>query len=201
MSFLPCLHKNYKVVQNIILSRTKVFEEYTVRHKWLSKIYFNAYYAYVKREIKLAKINEKTRVLHVGGGFPYTAAVIVRLTGADVVIFERDPETKNMACEWIRENGLQEKIKVVLANGANTHVSGFDVIIVSLSVTPKKKVLANIYGSCDKGTKIIYRSARKSFEAVYEDKEVLTMYGQYIKQTAYHFGIFLNASHLIIKGK
>lgn len=200
MLCLPYLHKNYKIVQNIILSRTKVFEEYAARHKWLNRIYFKVYYAVIKKEIKLAKINDKTRVLHVGGGFPYTAAIIVRLTGADVVVFEMDPEAKDMACEWIRENGLQEKIKVVLANGANTHVSGFDAIIVSLSVTPKKKVLANIYGSCDTGTKIIYRSARKSFEAVYEDKEVLARYGQYIKQTVYHFGFFLKASHLIIKG-
>lgn len=199
MQCLLCLHNKYKIIQNIFLYRTKVFEKYATRHKWLSKIYFKAYYAHVKREIELAEIKEKTKVLHVGGGFPYTAVVIVRLTGADVVIFEIEPQIKDMASRWVNENGLQNKIKIFLANGADTSVSGFDVIIVSLNVTPKEDVLANIYNSCDPGTKIIYRSARKSLEAVYDDKVVLARYGQYIKKTAQHSGIFLKASHLITR--
>jgi 16S rRNA A1518/A1519 N6-dimethyltransferase RsmA/KsgA/DIM1 with predicted DNA glycosylase/AP lyase activity len=153
----------------------------------------------VEKEIELARIKEKTNVLHIGGGIPYTAEIIARRAGANVVSLEVDSKIVDAAREWIMSRKFEEKIKVVSANGMNFNVSGFDVIILSLNAAPKEKILSNIFNTCDMETKIIYRSARKPLDIVYEDKDILNRYKAYIKSYVHQEGSFVGRSYLLTK--
>lgn len=198
MQHLPWYSKIYKIAQSMLLKRTMLMERYASHYSWVSKIYYNGYYSYVKKEIGLAKIDAKTKVLHIGGGRPYTAVIITRLTRAQVTVVEIEPEIRDMAVDYVKQLGLDDKIDVILADGRDISVAGFDVVILSLSIKSKDAVLRNIFETCDPGTSIIYRSARKSLETVYEDSEILKKYASFIQQTVYHRGISLKASHLLI---
>jgi|GEM_PF-5824784 len=198
MRRLPCLHEKHKI-QIMFLNNAKFLERCATRCSWLDKIYFKAYYSYVKKEIKIAAIDAETQVLHVGGGIPYTAAIIARVTGARVTVFEIEPKIKEMAVAWVKKHGLEEKIEIILADGVKASVAGFDVIILSLSIISKEALFTNILKTCDPETVIIHRSARKSLETIYEDEIVLFKYGHYIKQTVHHNGFALKASYLISK--
>lgn len=199
MQHSPYLREKYEIIQNMFLNRTKLLERCAARCSWLGKIYFKVYHSYVKKEIKMAKIDAKTKVLHIGGGLPYTATIIARLTGAQVAVLEIEPKIKEMAVEWVKKHGLEKKIEIIIADGKEASMAGFDVIILSLSIKSKEAVFANIFKTCDPKTKIIYRSARESLKTVYEDNAVLSKYGHHVKQTVYHSGISIGASHLITK--
>jgi len=199
MRRLSCLHEKHKIIQSMFLNLTKFSERCATRCSWLNKIYFKAYYFYVKKEIKIAAIDAETKVLHIGGGFPYTAIIIARVIGARVTVFEIKPKIKDMAVAQIKKYGLEEKIEIVLADGAKASVAGFDVIILSLSIRSKEALFTNILKTCDPETVIIYRSARKSLKTIYEDNVVISKYRHHIKQTVHHNGIALKASYLITK--
>jgi len=199
MQHLPWYSKIYKIAQSIILRRTMLMERSASRYSWVSKIYYKGYYSYVKKEIGLARIDAKTKVLHIGGGLPYTAVIITRSTGAQVTAVEIEPKIRDMALAHVKKLGLKDKIEIILADGKDISAAGFDVVILSLSIKSKDAVLRNILETCNPGTRIIYRSARKSLERVYEDSEILRKYASFIQQTVYHRGISLKASHLLVK--
>lgn len=198
MQHLPRYSRIYNIAQSMLLKRTMLMERFASHCSWLNKIYYNGYYKYVTKEIGLANIDAKTKVLHIGGGRPYTAVIITRSTGAQVTVVEIDPKIRDMAVAYIEKLGLEDKIGVILADGRDISVSGFDVVILSLSIKSKDAVLTNIFETCDPWTSIIYRSARKSLETVYEDSIILSKYAPFIRKTIYHCGISLKASHLLV---
>jgi len=170
-----------------------------IHQKHICDVYLKAYHAIVHREIEMAEIGAQTRVLHIGGGVPFTAIIIARSTGAEVVVLDINPHVVDLARRCVESYGLRDKVKVTLADGMNFPASDFDVIIISLHVSSKEAVLLNVFKTCKPGSKIVYRSAKKLFEAIYRDKELLGKYRPYLKSTVHHCGFTIKASHLLVK--
>ncbi|MCL0036906.1 hypothetical protein M1M97_00715 [Thermodesulfovibrionales bacterium] len=199
MQHLSLSYKVNTFLQSIFLGKTKLMERLAARHDWVGKVYLNAYMAVVQKEIKMAKIEAKTKVLHIGGGVPYTATLIAKMVGAAVVVLEIDQKTASKARRWVKKYGYEDQIEIVVADGASFSARGFDIIIISLSVSPKEAIFFNVISTSDSGARIIYRSAKKSLETIYCDKELLAKCRTYIKQTVHQRGVSLKASHLIVK--
>ncbi len=189
-------------MRRLFLGKTKSLEKRTFyQHSLLGRIYLKAYRTIVSKEIKLAKIEPKTKVLHIGGGIPYTAKIVAALTGAEVTVLEIDAEVIHAAHKWLKKYDCKDRVKIVLADGAKFSAAGFDVVIISLSIAPKEIILSNVFNTSRVGTRIIYRSAKKIFSAIYGDKETLARYELYLKKTVQHRGFSLQASHLLIKDR
>ncbi len=187
-------------MRRLFLGKTKFLEKHTFhQHSLLGRIYLKAYQTIVFKEIKLAKIGCKTKVLHIGGGIPYTATIIAASTGAEVVVLEIDAAVMHTARTWLKKYGYEDKIKITLADGASFSAADFDVIIISLTIAPKEVVLANVFNTCRVGTRIVYRSARRVFSAIYGDIEPLDRYKACIKKQVQHCGFTLKTSHLLVK--
>ncbi|MCD5397874.1 hypothetical protein LR003_02970 [candidate division NPL-UPA2 bacterium] len=187
-------------MRQLFLGKTKFLEKHTFdQSRLLGKIYLKAYQAIVLREIELAKIGPKTKVLHIGGGIPYTATIIVASTGAEVTVLEIDAEVMQTANEWLKKYNCGDKIKTILADGANFSAVDFDVIILSLNIAPKEAILVNIFNTSQAGTRIIYRSAKNVLSAIYGDVEPLDKYKSFIRKKAQHWGFTLKASLLLVK--
>ncbi len=183
----------------LLLERAKLIERLSFRYQLFSKTSLRDHHPIVAKEIELAAIKEKTNVLHIGGGIPYTAVIITRATGAEVVSLEMDAKIVATAQRWIRDRKFEDKIKIIFANGTNFNVSGFDVIILSLNVAPKEKILSNIFNTCGEKTKIIYRSARKPMDTIYGDKDILERYKSYVEGHVHQQGSFVGGSYLLAK--
>ncbi len=193
------LYKINAIMRWLLIERAKFFERLSFYCKLISETSLAAHYSIVEKEIELAKIREKTNVLHIGGGIPYTAAIIAHSTGAGVTSLEMDSKIVDTARRWIKNRKLEDKIKVIFANGTNFNVSDFDVIILSLNVAPKEKILSNIFNTCGAKTKIIYRSARRPLDKIYEDKDILGRYKSHIEGHVYQQGSFVGGSYLLAK--
>lgn len=187
-------------MRQLFLGKTKCLEKHTFdQSRLLGKIYLKAYQAIVFKEIKLAKIGPKTKVLHIGGGLPYTATIIVASTGAEVTVLEIDAEVMQVANKWLKKYNCGDKVKIILADGASFSAADFDVIILSLTIAPKEAILANVFNTCQVGTRIVYRSARKIFSTIYGDVEPLDRYKSYIRKKTQHWGFTLKSSLLLVK--
>ena len=198
MRYLSCCKIN-TIIRWLLLERAKLIERLSFRYKLIGETSLNSHYPIARKEIELAKINEKTNVLHIGGGIPYTAAIITRSTGANVISLEMDSKIVDTARRWIKNRELEDKIKVIFANGTGFNASGFDVIILSLNVAPKEKILSNVLETCDMKARIVYRSARKPLDAIYDDKDILSRYKSCIKDYMQQHGSFVGGSYLLTK--
>lgn len=187
------------MVRKLLFELVYLLERLVAHQKLIGMFYLKAYHVIVHKEIEMAEIGAQTRVLHIGGGVPFTAIIIARSTGAEVVVLDNNPKVVDIARRCVGSYGLGDKIKVILADGMNFPASDFDAIIISLHVTPKEAVLSNVFATCQSGAKIIYRSSKKSFEAVYRDRELIGRYEPYIKSTVHHCGFDIEASHLLVK--
>lgn len=195
-----CSSKIIAFLRQLFLEKTKFLEKHTFyQHTLLGKIYLKAYQNLVSKEIDMAKIECKSKVLHIGGGIPYTATIIASLTGAEVTVLEINDEVMHAALKWLRKYGCEDKVKIVLADGSKFSAADFDVVIISLSIAPKKTVLLNVLDTSQIGTRIVYRKAKKIFSAIYGDIEPLGGCKSYVKKKVFHCGLTLKASYLLIK--
>lgn len=189
-------------MREVFLGKTKFLEKHAFyQHSLLGRIYLKAYQTIVFREIKMAKIGPETKVLHIGGGIPYTAKIIASSTGAEVLVLEIDAEVMHTARKWLDKYGCEDKVKIILADGAKFSTIDFDVVIMSLSIAPKEVVLLNVFNTCRTGTRIVYRSARRVFSAIYGDIEPLDRYKACIKKQVQHCGFTLKTSFLLVKDR
>ncbi|KXZ39266.1 Nicotianamine synthase protein [Alkalithermobacter thermoalcaliphilus JW-YL-7 = DSM 7308] len=122
----------------------------------------------VKKEVNLAGIKETHKVLCIGGGsIPYTAIKIAQLTNCNVTVIDIDFTAVKKAVKYIKDVGMDRKVKVIHGNGLDFCTNGFDVIHIALQVTPKDKILENIWENSPLGTKILIRKPKKNLNKFY----------------------------------
>lgn len=178
-----------------------LLEGLAARQGLIGKLLLKTYHPMVSREIEMAKVEAETRVLHIGGGIPFTAITIARQTGARVVVLDNNPGVVNAARRCVENYRLNGKVRVIFADGVDFSASDFDVIIISISATPKEEVLANVFATCSLKARIVCRSARRSFETIYGGRKTLGKYESYVKAAVCHSGVTTKTSHLLIKAE
>ncbi len=154
---------------NTIPSIVALMEKKSVTSSMLVSLYSGLYNGVIRKEIKLAGINSKDRVLNVGcGAIPFTAIKVAKLTGARVWAIDRDDKAVAAACECISTVGMQDLIQVAKLEGCEPVPFGFDVALVALQVAPKKDVLLNLVECCEPGGRLIFRKPRKRLKHHYD---------------------------------
>ena len=128
----------------------------------------SAYYRFlVKREAVLANINEKDRVLCIGGGIcPYTAILLHRYTRAHVTVEDSNKRCVEEARKFISRKGYKN-INVVLGKGEDLSYDGYTVIHLAMQITPKELVLREVLSRAQEGTRVLIRKPKKGVERLY----------------------------------
>ena len=153
-----------KIIKRVV----SFLEKRIVKYPLFFRLYSYPYKNILKKEIALADISKKDRVLNIGcGSVPFSAIYTAQLTGANVFGIDIDEEACNKAVDLVRRLDLENKLKIFVDNGVTVDPSGYTVILIALQAAPKKDILQNLLQNADKGTRIIFRIPRHCFENQY----------------------------------
>lgn len=140
-SFLEFLALNIKSVYNLLMS-------------WRKPVFI--------KEVKMAKVTSKDKVLLIGGGIlPSESMIITQETNADVVTIDNNKSACKHAEAFIKKRGLSDKVKIVYADGVEFPVSNFDVVFIAISVWPIDTVFKNLSKNLRKGARILCKSYKE----------------------------------------
>jgi len=129
------------------------------------------------KEIKMANVKSKDKVLHIGCGiFPTAAIVIAEKTKAQVVGIDNNKFALKFAKKFIEKKGLSNLIKIDYGDGKNYNVKNFDVIFISINVWPIESVLKHISYNTKKDARVICRGVKKDKENLFENKSIKDLY-------------------------
>ncbi|WP_026895271.1 nicotianamine synthase family protein [Clostridiisalibacter paucivorans] len=152
----------------MIRAWTKWMEKRISNSNFFIDMYELYYKNVVKNEIRLARVEDKDNILCIGGGaVPCTALQMAMETGAKVHVIDIDPIAVYNAKNLINKKGLSHRIQVSNKNGQEIDIRDYDVIHVALQVSPKEKVLENLWKKARKGTKIVVRMPKKGLNYFY----------------------------------
>lgn len=135
----------------------------------LVELYSSPYMRVVQNEIDLAHITAADRVLNIGcGAIPFTAILIARLTGAQVVAVDRDPQAAQLAQNCVQKTGLGHLIQIVHGDGSQRMPERFDVAVIALQAEPRAQILSSLFSSGQEGRRIVTRLPSEPFRNQYD---------------------------------
>lgn len=150
-----------------IKSVTKRFEERLYGSKKFFKLYSYPYKGVVRRELRLAQVDENDEVLNVGcGAQPFTAVYIAKISGAKVLAMDKDEKALKAADKIIDSLNLGHQIDLIRADASDMVPGSYDEAFVALQVSPKDEVINNLLK--DSGSEIVVRKPRERFEESYD---------------------------------
>jgi len=123
----------------------------------LASLYERIYRDVIAREVGLAEITERDRVVNVGcGAAPFTGVLIARAAGAEVTCVERDAAAAARAQRRVSRLGMDQQV-AILNGDAVDGVPEFDVAVVALQVSPKREVLRVLADCGAPGARVVVR--------------------------------------------
>lgn len=164
-----CLKENEKISSvKKLLHIVKDFEMLGNKIKIFGTIYHKIFYKKViNNEIKIGKITKQSKVLHIGSGpFPMTAVQLIK-QGIRVDCADNDSKAMEYSKKLINKCKNNHLVNILFCDGKNIDYSKYDVIILSLHVTPKNVIINKILSSVKEGSRIVYRNPRGFFDKFY----------------------------------
>jgi len=138
-----------------------VFEKFAYSFEVLSSNYLKLYYEFVEKEIKMAHISKKSKILVIGcGALPATALLVSIKTNANIVSIDYDPKAIHKASNFIENLKPKPNIKIEYADGLKYPIEKFDVIFVSYGVKRQIEILKHLSKNIDKNTRVIFRTTQ-----------------------------------------
>jgi precorrin-6B methylase 2 len=135
-----------------------VLEKVGSKFQVISALYLDLYRDIVSKESALLKLTKNEKVLVIGGGsLPATPMLIAMSTGARIDLIDKDPEAVATSQQFIRTYHLEDKLKVINANGLQYPLASYNVIIILYGVKQPEKVLEYIASQATEKTRIILR--------------------------------------------
>jgi len=170
---------------------TQLIEHFAIKSR-LAYYCISAYYRMlVKREVCLAGINERDRVLCIGGGIcPYTAILLNKYTKAHITVIDNNIECVEKARKFINRLGLN-RINIIYGDGEDICCHGYTVIHLAMQISPKELVLNKIMQKAQPGTRVLIRKPKKGVDKLY-----CKMAGQEMDfAKCIKHGLFCNVDH------
>lgn len=162
----------FKNLMNILYI---IFEIVACKFKILSENYLKLYDEIVEKEITIAKISPKDKILVIGGGsLPATPILIAKKTKANVISIDKDPNAIKNASKYLKNHNLDGKIKLKHADGKDFPIENFNVIFVSYGIKKNTKILEYLSKYIQYNTLIIYRSTSDSINHIEKKKIYLS---------------------------
>ncbi len=155
----------------------KLFEKLATKIRFFNYLYSFIYVDLIEKEINVAFISSKDKVLHIGcGSCPITSELIVKKTGATVTAIDCDSNAVKIARQHFVNKNIS--VKVEKANGRDYSYGSFDVIVVSHGVKPKKVILENIFSKMKNGARLIYRNPKGVLGYWYYSEECVFLWDE-----------------------
>lgn len=152
-----------------IQTAVSALEKYCSRSSLLAGLYSLPYKKVVQREVELARITSRDRVLNVGcGAIPFTAIHVANLTGAQVWAMDRDGEAVEHARFCLKKMGMTGQIQVIEGDASLCIPSNFTAAIVALQAEPKALILDNMLSSALQESRLVFRHPCLSYESHYD---------------------------------
>jgi len=171
------------VRKKLISGTVAFFEKVASKSTILSELYSRPYRDVVRREIELARLTKRDRVLNVGcGSIPFTAIHVARMSGADVVAIDRDREAVKLARQCIRRMNLQDKIKIYLADAVEKIPEDFDAAVVALQAEPKEAIMTNLCSCASRKARLVFRLPTENFHNQYDNLQYPELCLDWIQQ-------------------
>jgi len=129
---------------------TKISFFYNLLMGWRTPIFL--------KEIKIAKVSNKDKVLHLGCGLlPATSILVAKKTKAKVIGIDNNKNFIKSTKKFVDKHGLSNLIKIEYGDGVEYPVHDFDVIFIAINVQPFDTVLKHLSLQTKKDTRIICR--------------------------------------------
>ena len=123
----------------------------------------------VKRELSLLDGNIPQRVLFVGSGpLPISAFHIQRVIQRPVDCLDRNSSAVAISREVIEKLGLSESLRVFNGLGERFDIKEYDLILVALLASPKRRILRNLRKKAGPSCRILCRTSFSLRTLVYE---------------------------------
>ncbi len=137
-----------------------IFEKLCRAFDFMSEYYLDIYHEIVEKEIKLAKISSKDKVLVIGcGSLPATSVLITTKADVDVISIDIDPKAVRGAISYVKKHCLESRIKIECADGLFYSVKKFDIIFVLYGVKRQKEIFEYLAKNMKDDARIIFRTA------------------------------------------
>ena len=156
----------------------KFFEYLGSRWPGLGRLYGRLFYGpMVRREVELAGVDARDRILHLGcGPLPLTAMALAE-AGFRVDAVDKDPDAASSAVRAVSKNGLDRSISIICADGREVDYSAYDAVWVSFHVYPRRECLERILATLNGGSRVIYRNPRGWRKQFYSHVEPASLGG------------------------
>lgn len=129
------------------------------------------------KEIKMAKLTSKDKVLHLGCGiFPTASIIIAEETNASVIGIDNNKIALKFAKKVIKRKKLSNLIQIEFGEGTDYDVSCFDVIFIAINVWPIDKVLKHLASQVKKDVRIICRGLENDMEGMFTKEPLSKLY-------------------------
>ena len=136
-----------------------VLEKIGFKFDVISSNYIKLYDDIVEKEICMAKISSKDRILIIGcGSLPATTALIAMKTKAEITTIDTDLKAAHEASYFFKNLNLERQITVEHADGLKYPISKFNVIFLLYGVQHQKEILTYLAENMQDTTKIIFRT-------------------------------------------
>ena len=145
----------------------KLYEKMAAKIDFLGWLWKRIYYQdLVEREIEAAGISSRDQVLVIGcGSSPFTMEIIAKKTKALVVGIDNDPRTIKPASRYLLQRGVVSRVEH--GEGINYPLEQFAVIIITLGVMHKEKIMGRVLKDMPPKTRLICRNPAWFFERKY----------------------------------
>lgn len=134
---------------------------------------FAYYERLVDKEIKLAGITEKDKILCIGGGpFPITAINLAEKTGASITVVDKDERALKKAKRLIKGSSIENKIHFKLQNGQDIDPNEYTVIHVARQVEPQVHVVRELVSKAKRPIRLIvrcYKDYMKDYQRYFKE--------------------------------
>jgi histidine 2-aminobutanoyltransferase len=122
----------------------------------------------VKREGLMAKLNDISDVLVLGGGaVPLTAIMYNKLFGCNVNCIDIDSEAISISKKLLEKLRIK-RISVEHQDATESPIKAYDLILVTTHCMPKREIFRHLFEKIDK-SKVIYRTPIGLFKLFYDE--------------------------------
>lgn len=138
--------------------------------KWtpFGNIYHSLFYApMLYGELKMAKLCQGTRIIHIGcGPLPLTALYLGR-KGFSVVAMDNDLQALERAREVVQQNSLEDRIEIAAGDGVHVDYTPYGAVWISLHAWPQLEIIKRALETIEEGGTIICRNSRSYLKSLY----------------------------------
>lgn len=133
--------------------------------------YLSRYRRLIEREVRLADVSRRDRVVWMGSGpLPTSSIFLTSLTGCHIDCLDLDSNAVQTSKNIVNLLRLDDKIRVFESRGEEWDLSDYTVVIVGILANPAIDIIHNIIRTGMKDARIVVRSTFGLRQLIYPPK-------------------------------